>query len=103
MRHAIRHYSEQAGKLWVFLGDYFTRLGEFSKAREVFEEALASLTSVRDFGVIFNAYLKFEEAMLEVPDDDDDSDVEESESEEESLEDQVDALLDWTFRDMPEK
>ena len=53
--------------------------------------------------MIFNAYLKFEEAMLEVPDDDDDGDLEESESEEESLEDQVDALLDWTFRDMPEK
>mmetsp|Transcript_11599 Transcript_11599/g.15715 ORF Transcript_11599/g.15715 Transcript_11599/m.15715 type:complete len:131 (-) Transcript_11599:1453-1845(-) len=104
LRHAIRHYSEQSGKLWVFLGDYYTRLGEFSKAREVFEEALASLTSVRDFGVIFNAYLKYEEAMLEMPDQSDDEDArgEDSDSEE-SLADQVDALLDFTFRDIPEK
>lgn len=80
-------------------------MGQFSKAREVFEEALASLTSVKDFGVIFNAYLKFEEAMLEVPEtamDQDDS-QDDSESDEESLADQVDALLDWTFRDVPEK
>lgn len=29
LRHAIRHYTEQSGKLWVFLGDYYTRLGLF--------------------------------------------------------------------------
>lgn len=40
-------------------------MGLFGQAREVFEEALAQLASVRDFGVIFNAYVKFEEAMLE--------------------------------------
>jgi len=60
------------------------------------------LASVRDFGVIFNAFVKFEEAMLEVSDDegsDDDGDDENSESSEENLADQVDALLDWTFRD----
>lgn len=60
------------------------------------------MASVRDFGVIFNAFVKFEEAMLEVSDDegsDDDGDDENSESSEENLADQVDALLDWTFRD----
>ncbi len=41
LRHAIGLYTEQSGKLWVFLGDYFTRLGLFSQAREIFEEALA--------------------------------------------------------------
>ena len=41
LRHAIRHYTEQSGKLWVFLGDYYTRLGQFGQARDVFEEALA--------------------------------------------------------------
>ena len=60
---------------------------------------------MKDFGVIFNAYLKFEEAMLEVPDEDDDDEdsPDGSDSEEESLADQVDALLDWTFRDIPDK
>lgn len=41
LRHAIGLYTEQSGKLWVFLGDYYTRMGLFSQAREIFEEALA--------------------------------------------------------------
>ena len=54
-------------------------MGMFGQAREVFEEALAQLASVRDFGVIFNAYVKFEEAMLEHDGDDyQDSDSEEA-------------------------
>lgn len=107
MRHAIRHYTEQSGKLWVFLGDYFTRLGKFGQAREVFEEALAQLASVRDFGVIFNAYVKFEEAMLEHSEDldseDDQGEDDEGSESEENLADQIDMLLDFTFRDQPEK
>ena len=81
-------------------------MGQFSLAREVFEEALAQLASVRDFGVIFNAYVKFEEAMLEHAEVDSGSeeDVEdESEESEENLESQVDMLLDFTFREQPEK
>jgi len=65
IRYAIAKYPEEAGRLWIFLADYYSRLGYFGKARDVFEEALAQLTSVKDFGVIFNAYMKFEEAMLD--------------------------------------
>ena len=65
LRHAIRRFTEESGRLWVLLADYYSRLGLFGRARDVFEEALAQLTSVRDFGMIFNAYLKFEEAMLD--------------------------------------
>ena len=60
LRHAIRLYKDQAGKLWVLLADYHTRMGDFFQAREVFEEALAQLSSAREFGLIFNAYLQFE-------------------------------------------
>ena len=51
------------------MADYHIRLGRFQKARRVFEEALSKLTSVRDFSIIYNAYLKFEEAMLEIDED----------------------------------
>ena len=59
----------------------------FGQAREVFEEALAQLASVRDFGVIFNAYVKFEEAMLEhdgdaIEDSEEEQEEDASESEE---------------------
>lgn len=56
--------------------------------------------------MIFNAFVKFEEAMLEHnndnagdSEDDDESDEEDGESSEESLEGQIDMLLDFTFRD----
>ena len=105
LRHAIRKYTEESGRLWVLLADYYTRLGLFGKSRDVFEEALAQLTSVRDFGVIFNAYLKFEEAMLDHEDDEseDDEDDEDNDSGSESAEnlvDQVEMLLDFTYRDI---
>ena len=38
----------------------------FVEARQIYEEALSKLTSVRDFGIVYNAFLKFEESMLEV-------------------------------------
>ena len=62
--------------------------------------------------MIFNAYVKFEEAMLEhnevdnnaYSDDDEEQDEDEEGSEsEENLADQVNMLLDFTFRDVPEK
>lgn len=61
IKHAIRMYTDEVGKLWIFLADYYTRLGLFGRARDVFEEAIATITTARDFGIIFNAYMKFEE------------------------------------------
>lgn len=64
IRDCINKYSDDQGKLWVKLSDYFTRKGEFELARNVFEEALEKIDNVKDFGVIFNAYTKFEEEMI---------------------------------------
>lgn len=106
LRHALSQYSDEAGRLWIFLADYETRLGLFGKARDAFEEALAQLNRARDFGIIFNAYMKFEEAMLELDvEDSSSSESEENsdESEEESLSSQIDMLLDFTYKDIPER
>lgn len=46
------------------LSDYYIRLGDFDKARDVFEEALESIDNVKDFSVIFSSYCKFEEEMI---------------------------------------
>ncbi len=46
------------------MADYYIRLGHFEKARDVYEEGLNSVQTVRDFGVIFDAYMQFEESML---------------------------------------
>jgi pre-mRNA-splicing factor SYF1 len=81
IKHGIRKYTDEVGKLWIFLADYFTRLGLFGKARDSFEEALASITTARDFGIIFNAYMKFEEQMIETEALDEEEEDEEDEDE----------------------
>lgn len=52
--------------MFVSLADYFIRQGLFEKARDIFEEALGTIITARDFGIVFNAYVKFEEEMLNV-------------------------------------
>lgn len=64
IRDAIDKYEEERGKLWVKLSDYFIRRGQFDEAREILEEALDSIDNVKDFGIIFSAYCKFEEEMI---------------------------------------
>ena len=52
------------GQLWVSLADYYIRAGHFESARDVYEEAMATVTTVRDFGQVFDAYAQFEESMI---------------------------------------
>lgn len=61
IRDAINKYEHSRGNLWVKLSDYYTRKGEFDEARNCLEEALDKIENVKDFGVIFGAYCKFEE------------------------------------------
>lgn len=64
IRDALKLYPEDAGKIWVKMNDYFIRLGEFEKARELLEEAIESVDNAKDFGIIFSAYVKFSEEMI---------------------------------------
>lgn len=68
IRHGIRKYTDEVGNLWVCLAEYWMRQGLFDKARDVFEEGLCSIYTVRDFGVIFNSYVRFEEEMVNMMD-----------------------------------
>ena len=54
----------KSGKLWTSLADFYIRRGMFDKACDIYEEAIASVITVRDFSLIFDAYTKFEESML---------------------------------------
>ncbi len=64
IRAGIRRYTDEVGRLWQALAGYFIRLGQFEKARDVYDEAIQSVITVRDFSIVFDAYVLFEENIL---------------------------------------
>lgn len=75
IRGGLRRFTDMLGKLWCALADYYTRQGNFEKARDVYEEGIETVMTVRDFSQVFEAYSEFEEAgltrTLELIDDED--------------------------------
>lgn len=64
IRVRIRKFRDEAGRLWTSLAEYYVRKNMQEKARDLFEEGMASVVTVRDFGVIFNSYAEFEDSMI---------------------------------------
>lgn len=64
IRSGLRRYTDQLGLLWQSLANYFMRSGLFDRARDIFEEAIQTVTTIRDFTQIFDAYSQFEELSL---------------------------------------
>ena len=64
IRAGIRRFTDETGRLWCALADYFIRSGLFEKARDVYEEGIATVMTVRDFSIVFDAYALYEETML---------------------------------------
>jgi len=64
IRGGIRKYTNEVGRLWTSLADYYVRRGLYEKARDVFEEGLQTVLTVRDFSVIFESYAQFEQSAL---------------------------------------
>jgi hypothetical protein len=59
------------------------------------------VSTARDFGIVFNAYMKFEEQMIEAEIEEEAE--EEDEDEGDGIEEQIDKLIAFTFKDIPEK
>ena len=64
IRSGLRRYTDQLGNLWCSLADYYIRSGLFDRARDIYEEAIETVTTVRDFTQVFDAYSQFEEFSL---------------------------------------
>ncbi|EEB19718.1 XPA-binding protein, putative [Pediculus humanus corporis] len=64
IRGGLRRYTDQLGHLWNSLADYYVRSGLFERARDIYEEAIQTVTTVRDFTQIFDTYAQFEELSL---------------------------------------
>ncbi|CAL8465590.1 g5126 [Coccomyxa elongata] len=65
LRSGIRKFTDEVGRLWTSLADYYIRQGMYESARDVYEEGLTTVTTVRDFSLIFDTLTQFEETLLQ--------------------------------------
>ncbi|UMM12636.1 hypothetical protein L5515_001313 [Caenorhabditis briggsae] len=66
IRQGIYRYTDQVGFLWCSLANYYSNNAEFEKARDVYEEAIAKVSTVRDFAQVYDAYAAFEEGEVSI-------------------------------------
>ncbi|KAL8925766.1 MAG: hypothetical protein Q9208_003263 [Pyrenodesmia sp. 3 TL-2023] len=64
VRSGIERFPDQRGKLWAGLATYWITRGNFERARDVFEEGITTVMTVRDFTLIFDSYVEFEESII---------------------------------------
>ncbi|XP_050403094.1 pre-mRNA-splicing factor SYF1 [Patella vulgata] len=64
IRQGLKRYSDQIGVLWNSLADYYIRGGHFERARDIYEEAIQTVITVRDFTQVFDAFSQFEKSMI---------------------------------------
>ena len=64
IRSGIDRFADQRGRLWTGLATYWISRGDFERARDVFEEGITTVMTVRDFTMIFDAYVEFEESVI---------------------------------------
>ena len=66
IRTGIQKFPNEVGQLWCALANYNTYCRNFEKVRDLYEEGVAAVTTVKDFTQIFSAYSEFEESLLTV-------------------------------------
>ncbi|TAQ85454.1 hypothetical protein B7494_g6235 [Chlorociboria aeruginascens] len=66
IRSGIDRFADQRGKLWSGLATYWITRGSFERARDVFEEGVTTVMTVRDFTLVFDSYTEFEESITGV-------------------------------------
>ncbi|KAF6150474.1 hypothetical protein GIB67_030275 [Kingdonia uniflora] len=98
IRGGIKKFTDEVGRLWTSLADYYIRRGLYEKARDVFEEGMTTVVTVRDFSVIFDAYSSFEESVVAVKMETADlSDEEENGNGNDNEEEEEDLRLDFNL------
>ena len=64
IRSGIDRFADQRGKLWVGLATYWITMGNFERARDIFEQGITTVMTVRDFTLVFDSYVEFEESII---------------------------------------
>lgn len=76
IRNGIKRFPQEQGRWWCMFAEYYNRLNNNEKARDMwaipavlrrsYEEAIQSVSSVRDFSMVYDAYVQSEMRLLEV-------------------------------------
>ncbi|KAK1082673.1 pre-mRNA-splicing factor syf1 [Friedmanniomyces endolithicus] len=66
IRSGLQRFPDQRGILWVGLARYYINRGAYERARDVFEEGITTVMTVRDFSVVFDTYAEAEEALISI-------------------------------------
>lgn len=66
LRNGIKTFTEESGRWWCALAEYYNRMNNNEKARDIYEEAIQSVISVRDFSMVYDAYVQSEMRFLEI-------------------------------------
>lgn len=66
IRSGLERFPDQRGILWVGLARYYINLGAYERARDIFEEGITTVMTVRDFSVVFDTYAEAEEALISI-------------------------------------
>ncbi|KAJ7261364.1 protein prenylyltransferase [Mycena haematopus] len=79
----LAQYKDQAGRLWTGMATYWIKRGEFDRAKQTFEQGIATVLTIRDFTQIFDAYAEFGESLISalmqsLENEEDDEDAEET-------------------------
>ncbi|OZJ05986.1 hypothetical protein BZG36_01231 [Bifiguratus adelaidae] len=64
IRSGIERFTDQVGVLYCQLAMYWLKLKNLEKARDVYEEGVRNVMTVRDFTAVFDAYAEFEENII---------------------------------------
>jgi pre-mRNA-splicing factor SYF1 len=66
IRSGLQRFPDQRGILWVGLARYYINLGAYERARDIFEEGVTTVMTVRDFSIVFDTYSEAEEALISI-------------------------------------
>lgn len=63
-RTSSKRYPEQNARIWYTLASYYTIQGQQEPARDIYEEALLKIVTVKDFTKIFERYSEFLDTVV---------------------------------------
>jgi len=64
IRSGLSKFTNEVGRLWTALAEYYIRIGNFDKARDVYEEGVTTVVTIRDFNQIWEPYVEFEYSLI---------------------------------------